>query len=106
MREWARSRSGFTCGACTAIFPSGSPCLRITLPGLKGALHVRDRCVSCAGEPAPADLPDQAQPPRALTLTYTDEDGLERPVPTGRDLTPLRREASLFTDFKQKAAGE
>lgn len=104
MRSWARSPVEFTCGCCGLRIASGSPMLRFVIPGLK---HAKLRCVDCAGEPVPVDLPMKVPGEvRHIQLTEVDEDGIERPIRASRSMTPVRKLAGLALDWRQKAAGE
>lgn len=100
-RSWSRAAAGFACGGCAGIFPTGAPVLTIVLADVK---RIRQRCEKCAGEPVPADLPTNTARPR-IELTLFDEDGIERPIPVGKPMTPIRRQAEQF-DWRAKASGE
>ena len=99
MRTWERSVIGFMCGNCAAMLPAGAPVLRLMMPNIK---HVKVRCADCAGEPVPVDLPAQAAR-AAVTLTYVDDDGIERPIEQGRLMTPVKQQADRF-DWRAAAA--
>lgn len=103
MRTWSPSPFSFACGNCAAILAPGSPVLQLFVPGLK---HAKLRCAQCAGEPVPEDLPDQVSSPQAgpLTLTFVDDDGIERPVKPMRSPSPLKAQAEAF-DWRDKAYG-
>lgn len=60
MRTWTQSALGFVCGSCAAIYAPETPVCLILLPGLK---HPKLRCVECAGESAPVDVPLRSQRP-------------------------------------------
>ena len=54
MRTWARARRRVTCGGCgEPIYPQ-QPVQEIRVAAVRRTLL---RCLQCAGEPVPADLP-------------------------------------------------
>lgn len=110
MRTWLRSAVAFTCGGCGEQFPPGSPLQRLILPLLN---HPKDRCATCATEPAPSILPAPVASTRSVTLTHIDDDGIERPGPSPAPMTPISQEITKLAarrapglDYKQKASGE
>lgn len=54
MTRWTRAGRGVRCGACDAPIASGEPVARFEIAGLRRVLL---RCVACAGEAVPCDLP-------------------------------------------------
>ena len=53
-RTWMRLRLALECGSCRRLIGVGEPALEVRLDGVTWE---RLRCVTCAGEPPPADLP-------------------------------------------------
>jgi hypothetical protein len=61
MKTWIRAPiAGECCGRCGNPIPRGAPELVITRAGMRARFR---RCETCAGEPAPADLPPLAEAP-------------------------------------------
>ena len=83
MKTWRRAPAARRCGCCGDQIPTGAPLLEYHVGD-----HIRlPRCETCAGEPAPADLP--------LTI------GTQKLPPL--DMTRL---GILPLDFKARAARE
>lgn len=61
MNTWSRAAALTLCGRCTRYIEKGEPLFLIPVDGVK---KPKQRCVNCAGEPVPADLPLDAKPPQ------------------------------------------
>jgi len=61
VKEWRRELFGSGCGSCARVILRGQPVLVITLPGCSVK---KLRCIDCAGEPFPKDLPELPIQPR------------------------------------------
>lgn len=87
MRTWTRSSwVGLICGACGHTMPEGAP-----RQVVDGAGRRKLRCVLCADEAVPADIPDD--PPRAPAL----------PIGAG---VPVRHLAGLPLDWSRRRVGD
>lgn len=73
-------------GPCAKVIPAGKPVMVVDVPTLS---RKRLRCVKCAGETPPVDLPPLPAPTAPETFPF---------VRFGPGMLPL--------DFKQKASGE
>lgn len=83
MRTWTRKRIEQVCGVCGRAIYIGQPLLEFAIAGLT---RKPVRCLDCAGEPVPADLPPlEVRPAARVEL---------RPA-----LVPL---ATVAADFKQR----
>lgn len=100
MRVWKRATALDICGSCANYIHAGDPLLLIHLPNVETPRH---RCQTCAGEPVPADLDTRVSNPLPpLVLTFTDEDGIDRPV---KPMTSMKRESNQF-DWKAAQSGD
>ena len=63
MRTWLRAIGGEMCGGpCGQQLPAGAPMLHFALPGITQRIL---RCVPCAGEKPPPDLPTAVTLPKS-----------------------------------------
>jgi hypothetical protein len=92
MKQWRVAGPTRICGNCGAAIAAGTPMLAYHLVQVRRELV---RCVTCAGEPVPADLPSTATPP-AVPLA-------PRPEPTAPKR--MARVSSLRRDAKQRQVG-
>lgn len=69
MKTWTRAAGEMICGGdCDVRIQSGEPVLLLTLPGVTS---VKRRCVRCAGEAPPVNLPLPELRPEPEPLPFT-----------------------------------
>jgi hypothetical protein len=95
MKTWQMAVRSLTCGSCRQEIPVNSLVCAWTLPGLS---RPKWRCPACADTPAPLTVPTA---PSRLTLTFIDEDGIERPRPS-----PMVALQQMTADWKRRASGD
>lgn len=89
MRRWTRAPFRLICGGpCARLLQRGEPILELQAPEWS---RPKIRCETCAGEPAPADLPPLVE---------------RTPVQPTTPARPVRTVTGLPADFKVAAAGE
>lgn len=86
MRTWRRFDGEKLCGRCAQPIYRGQPFLEIQLPSVHERLT---RCIDCAEESVPADLPPLTTPEPPKPMMH---------VPSGPNTLPL--------DFKPRQTGE
>jgi hypothetical protein len=92
MKAWERARGERRCGQCGQLIAIGQPLL---LFGIAGHAWRKVRCVGCAEDPVPADLPPLELPIRAVPMTPIQP---MAPIGASLGLLPL--------DWKRRAAVE
>jgi hypothetical protein len=91
MKTWGLAPIDGLCGRCGHRIRRDEPRLMLTIDVLK---KIRLRCVACAGEPVPTDLPPLVVPPAIIVPTYK------------RKHAPLFASVgALALDWKAKQAG-
>lgn len=88
MRSWRRAFTDESCGCCAKPIAKGDPLLELQITALKTP---KLRCPTCAGYPAPDDLPALREPMPFPTTPFAH-------IRTGAGALPL--------DFKHAAVGE
>jgi len=94
--SWERAALDQKCGRCGQRIYRGQPMLQIAIPALSRPLR---RCLQCAGEPVPADLPPLVDVQMPITPTLKRGRSAPWPFASAAGLAAV-------ADFKRKAGND